>query len=115
MTLSVTDDDGAVSESAAFDVDVVNSAPQAAFSLQQSTVSAGSPITFIDESFDPSCNGGIIHVAWDFGDGLYQAGGPSFNGEYYHTFAIAGTYIVTLYVIDNGGALARIQLPITVL
>lgn len=115
VTLSVTDDDGMRSAPYMFEVEIVNSAPQAEFGLQQSMVLAGSLLTFIDESFDLSTNGTIVHVAWDFGDGSYQAGGPSSNSEYSHTFAAAGTYMVTLYVIDNDGALGRIQLPITVL
>ena len=98
-----------------FEIEIRNSAPQAEFNLQQSTASAGSPLTFIDESFDSSSNGNIIHVAWDFGDGSYQAGGLSSTSEYSHTFAVAGTYIVTLYVIDNDGELGLVQLPITIL
>jgi PKD repeat protein len=115
VTLSVIDNDGSLSEPYMFEVDVLNTAPQAEFSLQQSTASAGSPLTFIDESFDSSNDGDIIHVAWDFGDGAYQAGGPSLNSEYSHTFAVAGTYVVTLYVIDDQGSLGRAQTTIHVL
>ncbi|MCK5827250.1 PKD domain-containing protein, partial [Candidatus Bipolaricaulota bacterium] len=115
ITLSVIDDDGMQSAPTMFEIEIRNSAPQAEFNLQQSTASAGSPLTFIDESFDSSSNGNIIHVAWDFGDGSYQAGGPSSTSEYSHTFAVAGTYIVTLYVIDNDGELGLVQLPITIL
>jgi len=115
VTLSVTDDDGMRSAPYMFEIEIVNSAPQAEFSLQQSMATAGSPLTFVDESFDSSSNGTIVHVAWDFGDGSYQVGGPSSNSEYSHTFAAAGTYMVTLYVIDNDGALGLVQLPITVL
>ena len=115
VTLAVSDDDGMRSAPTVFEIEVLNSAPQAEFSLQQSMANAGSPLTFIDESFDSSSDGNIIHVAWDFGDGSYQAGGPASTSEYSHTFAVAGTYIVTLYVIDNDGALGLVKLPITVL
>ena len=115
VTLSVTDDDGSLSETTVFDVEVHNLAPQAEFSLQQAIVIAGSPLTFIDESFDSSSDGGIVHVAWDFGDGSYQAGGPSLNNEYSHTFAVSGTYVITLYVIDDDGAMARAQMTIQIL
>ena len=115
VTLSVIDNDHAQSESYVFNVEILNAAPQAGFSLQQATASAGSPLTFFDESVDSDSDGGIIHVAWDFGDGAYQAGSPSANSEYSHTFAVAGIYFVTLYVIDDDGALGRTQLPITIL
>ena len=114
VTLLATDNDGSLSEPYVFEVEVLNTAPQAEFRLQQSTASVGSPLTFIDESFDSSNDGDIIHVAWDFGDGAYQAGGPSLNSEYSHTFAVAGTYVVTLYVIDDQGALGRAQTTIHV-
>ena len=114
-TLSVTDNDGALSETYGFEIAVLNTAPQAEFTLDQPTVSAGSPLILIDESFDPSSNGEIVHVAWDFGDGVYQAGGPSSNNEYSHTFAVSGTYVITLYVIDDDGAMARTQMTIQVL
>jgi PKD repeat protein len=114
-TLSVTDNDGVLSETYGFEITVLNTAPQAEFTLDQPTVSAGSPLILIDESFDPSSNGEIVHVAWDFGDGVYQAGGPSSNNEYSHAFAVSGTYVITLYVIDNDGAMARTQMTIQVL
>ena len=114
-TLSVTDNDGAESETTVFEVEVLNTAPQAVFTLDQSTLTAGSALILIDESFDPSSDGEIVHVAWDFGDGVYQAGGPSSNNEYSHTFAVSGTYVITLYVIDDDGAMARAQMTIQIL
>ena len=62
-----------------------------------------------------SVDGEIIHVAWDFGDGTYVAGGPSSDNVYSHTFTVAGSYTITLYVIDNDGSMARAQSTVVVL
>ncbi len=115
VTLSVTDNDGDTSDAYVFKIEVVNSGPLAQFTLQQSTVYVAQSLILIDESFDPSVNGEIVHVAWDFGDGAYQAGGPSSDNMYSHVFALPGTYTVTLYVIDNDGAMARTQTTVEVL
>ncbi len=51
----------------------------------------------------------------DFGDGTYLAGGPSSDNVYSHTFTVAGSYTITLYVIDNDGSMARAQSTVVVL
>ena len=114
VTLVVTDDDGA--KSAAFNrtVDVRNSDPVAAFAPPADLIGTGESVSFVDESVDPSPSGSIVHVAWDFGDGSYQAGGPARAGVYSHTYAVAGTYVVTLYVIDDDGAMSSAQLVVLV-
>lgn len=113
-TLSVADDDGAWSEIHVFEVEILNQAPQAEFTLDQSILGAGIPLILIDESFDPSPDGGIVHVAWDFGDGVYQAGGPSADSVYSHTYTLSGTYTITLYVIDDDGAMDRSQITVRI-
>jgi len=115
VTLSVTDSDGASSDIFVVEIEIPNSVPQAEFILQQSTLNVGQPLIVIDKSIDPSADGEIVHVAWDFGDGTYQAGGPSSDNVYSHTFALSGTYTITLYVIDDDGSMARAQSTITVL
>ncbi len=59
---------------------------------------AGEPVQFDGSgSFDP--DGTIVTYDWDFGDGHTGTGvSPT------HTYAAAGTYTVTLFVTDDGGA-----------
>jgi len=113
-TLSVADDDGAWSEAYVFKVEVLNRAPQAEFSLDPSTLGVGTPLILSDESFDPSPDGEIVHVAWDFGDGGYQAGGPSTNNAYSHTYMESGMYVISLYVIDDDGAVGLSQITVQI-
>ncbi len=115
VTLSVTDDDEAISDTYVFEIEVLNSGPLARFTVQQSMLSVGQPLILIDASFDQSVDGEIVHVAWDFGDGVYQAGGPSSDNVYSHIFTVSGTCRITLYVIDNDGAMASTQITVEVL
>jgi subtilisin-like proprotein convertase family protein/subtilisin family serine protease len=57
--------------------------------------------TFYDFSNDAGCGGGIVGRTWDFGDGS-----TSTEVSPTHTYAVAGTYNVTLTVTDTGGATA---------
>ena len=113
VTLIVTDDDGEKSAVFSRTVLVENSAPVAAFASPAVAV-AGTSIAFVDESEDPSPNGSIVHVAWDFGDGAYQAGGPAADGVYVHAYGDPGTYTVILYVIDDDGAMSSVQRIVSV-
>jgi PKD repeat protein len=115
VTLTVTDNHGALSEVFEQQIEILNLAPVAGFLVQQSTLSAGQTLTIIDQSVDPSLDGRIVHVAWDFGDDAFVAGGPSVDGAYAHTFTTPGTYTITLYVIDNAGSLAMAQSRVSVL
>lgn len=114
VALSVTDNDGASSGVFILEIEILNPGPQAKFTRQQSSVKAGQPLILIDESIDPSTDGEIVHVAWDFGDGTYQAGSPASDNVYSHVFAMPGTYTITLYVIDNDGGMAHTQSTIEV-
>ena len=113
VTLVVVDDDGEESAAFARTVVVENSAPVAAFASPAVAI-VGASVAFVDESEDPSPNGSIVHVAWDFGDGAYQAGGPATDGVYVHTYADPGTYAVTLYVIDDDGAMSSVRRIVSV-
>lgn len=115
VTLFVIDDDGAISNPYVFEIEVLNLGPLAKFTVQQSTLSVGQSLILINTSFDQSVDGEIVHVAWDFGDGMYQAGGPSSDNVYSHIFTVSGTYRITLYVIDNGGAMASTQITVEIL
>lgn len=50
-------------------------------------------------SYDP--DGVIISYKWDFGDGTPVGSGVSVN----HTYGAAGSYVVTLTVMDDGGSI----------
>ena len=113
VTLTITDDDGAIAM-AERHVAVTNTLPAADFMVSSSWSIGGQTIRFIDESVDPSPSGAIVHVAWDFGDGTFAAGGPSPDGAYEHTYAFPGSYIVILYIIDDQGGLSRAQAQILV-
>lgn len=114
VTLTATDDDGSYAVATA-DVNVRNVAPEAMFSVQQSVLRVGEPLLVTDQSIDPSAHGDIVHVAWDFGDGTFQAGSPSSDATYSHVYTEAGIFRVTLYVIDNDGGLDHSQSTIRVL
>lgn len=114
VTLVVVDDDGGESSSVIEVLVVSNAQPVAAFSLATGSIAAGESVSFVDESIDPSPNGSIVHVGWDFGDGAYRAGGPSADGVYVHTYETAGTFTVTLYVIDDDGGMSFVRQTISV-
>ena len=86
-----------------------NSVPTAAFSVSQPREEAR-PVNFdASTSFDPDLNGRIVAFLWDFGDG--QSG----RGELTtHTYFLAGTYTVTLTVIDDRSLAASTSLAITI-
>lgn len=113
VTLTVTDDDGAAA-TAERQANVTNTLPAADFAVASSWLVSGQAVRFVDESVDPSPSGAIVHVAWDFGDGTFVAGGPSPDGSYEHTYALPGNYVVILYVIDDQGGLSRTQTRILI-
>jgi PKD repeat protein len=93
VTLTVTDNGGlSHSKTAAVTVSGGNVAPVANFSVSTSGLTA----TFTDSSSDS--DGSIASRSWNFGDGSSSTlTSPS------KTYAVAGTYNVTLTVTDNGG------------
>lgn len=109
VTLVVIDEDGAESTPAVQTLVVGNTDPVANFAVDVGALPVNEPVSFVDESVDPSPNGSIVHVAWDFGDGSYRAGSPSEDGVYAHTYMAMGTYTVTLYVIDDDGGMSSVQ------
>ncbi len=107
VTLTVLDDDGAfssVTQSVKVAVRRVNASPTAAFSAAPD----GLQVDF-DGSASEDPDGTVESYAWSFGDGATEAGAkPS------HTYAGAGTYTVTLTVLDDDGATGEHTASVTV-
>jgi len=110
VRLTVWDDDGAASDPYAIDVIIANAPPVAVLTT---AILDGRCVSFhARNSYDPSPNGEILHVAWDFGDATSCPGTPTGCGsgnrlEPTHCYPAPGTYAVTLVVIDDQGASSR--------
>jgi PKD repeat protein len=80
-----------------------NTPPSASFTATSSNLTA----SFTDTSTDS--DGSIASRTWDFGDGIQSTqANPS------HTYAAAGTYAVTLTVVDDKGASSSTTRQVTV-
>ena len=77
--------------------------PSAAFTANVS----GSSVNFTDQSTD---DGSIVSRSWNFGDGSTGTGSPVVRN-----YAAAGTYNVSLTVVDNDGNSANTSKAVTVL
>ena len=115
LSVQVRDNDGASSSPYAFTVSILNASPVASFTYGQGVPCNGSSVRFdASSSFDPSPTGRIVHVAWDFGDGTNCPGSAAGCAETErwtpeHCYSEPGTYIVTLVVIDEHGAMSSTQ------
>jgi PKD repeat protein len=98
VTLTVTDDRGAVGTSTAT-VTVtpprVNAAPTASF-----TSTVDHLVVAVDGRASADADGTVASYRWDFGDGTAAVTGSTTS----HAYATAGTYTVTLTVTDGEGA-----------
>ena len=82
--------------------------PQASFTASVTSGGAPLPVSF-DASASSALGGTIVSYNWDFGDG--QTGSGKLID---HTFAGAGTYAVTLSVVDDANVSAKTSTTITV-
>ena len=97
VTLTVTDDDGAINSTTATKT-VLNQPPVASFTESAHTVDTNVVIYFdASDSYDP--DGVIVSYTWDFGDGTTGTG-----IMVTHVYADDGSYTVTLTVTDDDGA-----------
>ncbi len=83
---------------------VPNRPPTAAFSA-----SANGLIVSVDGTGSSDTDGTVVSHQWDFGDGTV-ANGARVN----RTYAAAGTYLVTLRITDDDGAIATTSRSVTV-
>lgn len=119
VTLIVRDDDGKESRASVREITVKNASPIAKFSLSSTSPQIGDLVCFTDLSYDPSPTGEIAHVAWDFGDGTFCPGTPNGCGEGgvrspTHIYTVAGSYTVTLSVIDEEGAIGFVTQTLSI-
>jgi PKD repeat protein len=105
ITLKVTDNDGLIS-TASGPVTVVAAIPPVAV---LSVTSQKYLDVAVDSAGSYDLDGTIASYAWTFGDGL-SAAGPTAT----HSYALAGTYTITLTVKDNDGLTGSDSKPVTV-
>ncbi len=107
ITLTVTDNRGKTATSTQ-PIEVtappVNQAPVASFTA------AAEKLTVNVESTSTDADGSIASQMWNFGDNTPGATAASAT----HTYATAGTYVVTLTVVDNAGASRTATRSVTV-
>ena len=112
ISLVVVDDDGAPSPPRTVSISIRNAPPVAEFtasSIGECTVRFNA-----SGSYDPSPEGEIVHIAWDFGDGSSCPGAPPSCGDGdritpTHCYSEPGTYIVGLVVVDDQGAISHAE------
>jgi PKD repeat protein len=109
-TLTVTDNNG-LTNGTTVGITVVNKAPIAEASADQTTGTAPLTINFDSTgSYDPdNPYGSIIGYSWDFGDGS-----SSTNANPSHSYSTGGTFNATLTVTDDLGDTGTGTVTITV-
>jgi len=112
VTLTLTDDQGAAATAEAV-VTVNNVAPTAALT-GSGEVLRTLAATFTATVADVAADG--LTVRWDFGDGTGLPARPASAASLTatHTYAVAGTYVVTLTVEDGGGGVTVVTKQVVV-
>jgi PKD repeat protein len=105
VNAAATDSAGATGSGST--VIVVGNATAANFTFQPNPGIVGQPITF-DGSSSPSASG-IASYSWTFGDSTSGSG-----AVIAHTYTTAGSFTVTLTVVDNAGRSASTSKVVTV-
>ncbi len=107
-TLTVTDNEGAPATDTVTITVLANQPPQASFTV--SPISGEAPLAVsLDASASTDSDGTISSYGWDYGDGNSGSGVTTS-----HTYQDAGSYIVTLTLADDDGAMASASDTITV-
>ncbi len=104
VTLTVTDNIGAVSRTSSPVTVQPNRPPSAGFTVAVTNLTAA-----FDAAASSDPDGTISTYSWDFGD---AATGTGITAS--HSYLKAGTYQVTLTVLDSDGAATSIKKPVTV-
>lgn len=108
VTLTVTDNDGAVgTTSSTVTVVAPNQAPVASFSPTRTSGEVPFTVVF-DASSSNDVDGEVVSYFWSFGDGSSTSGGSSVS----HTYTTSGSFPVRLTVMDNEGAQGVYELVI---
>jgi PKD repeat protein len=108
VTLTVTNSLG-LKSSTSVQVTVADELPAAAFTIGAGTHTTDQPVTFsAGGSVDP--DGSVVTYVWEFGDGVSASGVTTS-----HTYRSAGTYTVTLTIVDSSGKTAATSQQVTVL
>jgi PKD repeat protein len=73
--------------------------PSASFTMSPSTPNIGQPVAFDGSGSTPSGGRPIVTYTWKFGDASANGTGVTTS----HIYAVAGTYTVSLTVVDSAG------------
>lgn len=99
VTLTVTDDRGRTAQTTKQVSVVINTLPVASFVFSPTSPKANVTEVFFNAAASTAALGrGIVSWEWDFGDGSYAQG-----QNVSHLYGFAGTYTVTLRVVDSAG------------
>jgi len=116
VTLTVVDDDGRSSmanTTATIQGVIFINKPPVATCIAPSTVTVGQEVSF-DASLSNDTDGTIVGYRWDFnGDGTYDTDWVT-TPVITTTFSSAGSYVVTLEVIDNNDAMSPYSTTVSV-